>query len=58
MVHSQKQEWSEARQCFENAVAINPGHVNSLVQLGSIEYMLYNFNRECMIFIYLYLYII
>lgn len=36
MVHCQKGEWAEARQCFQNAISINPSHVNSLVQLGNL----------------------
>ncbi|XP_063224947.1 tetratricopeptide repeat protein 7B [Bacillus rossius redtenbacheri] len=36
LVHEAKQEYPEARLCFENAVAINPTHLKSLQHLGLI----------------------
>lgn len=35
LVHEQKQEFSEAKICFQNAVAINPTHIKSLQHLVS-----------------------
>ena len=37
-------EFEEARQCFENSLAINPSHVCSLFQLGKVYYHL-GYNR-------------
>ncbi|VVD02744.1 unnamed protein product [Leptidea sinapis] len=34
LVHSASSEWEEARQCYRNALAIHPTHVDSLLQLG------------------------
>lgn len=31
-----KEEWTESKQCFQNAVAINPQHVKSLQKLGLV----------------------
>ena len=39
-----KNEFEEARQCFENSLAINPSHVCSLFQLGKVYYNL-GYNR-------------
>ncbi|XP_014242615.1 tetratricopeptide repeat protein 7B isoform X2 [Cimex lectularius] len=33
LVHEQKHEFAEARQCFHNAVSINPSHIKSLQHL-------------------------
>lgn len=35
-----KQEWLDAKLCFQNAVAINPQHVKSLQQLGLVYHYL------------------
>lgn len=35
-----KKEWSDAKLCFQNAVAINPQHVKSLQQLGLVYHYL------------------
>ncbi|KAG6440866.1 hypothetical protein O3G_MSEX001450 [Manduca sexta] len=35
MVHAASNEWEEARQCFQNALAIHPTHLDSMVQLGA-----------------------
>lgn len=35
-----KQEWSDAKLCFQNAIAINPQHVKSLQQLGLVYHYL------------------
>lgn len=35
-----KQEWSDAKSCFLNAMAINPQHVKSLQQLGLVYHYL------------------
>lgn len=35
-----RQEWSDAKTCFQNAVAINPLHVKSLQQLGLVYHYL------------------
>ena len=40
LIHQCKNEFEEARQCFENALAINPSHVSSLFQLGKVYYQL------------------
>ncbi|CAK1555070.1 unnamed protein product [Leptosia nina] len=39
-VHSACSEWEEARQCYQNALAIHPTHVDSMVQLGGAYYEL------------------
>lgn len=44
LIHQSKNEFEEARQCFENSLAINPSHVSSLFQLGKVYYQL-GFNR-------------
>lgn len=44
LIHQYKSEYEEARQCFENSLAINPSHVSSLFQLGKVYYSL-GFNR-------------
>ncbi|CAH2252312.1 jg1998 [Pararge aegeria aegeria] len=36
LVHAAGAEWDEARQCFQNALAIHPTHLDSLVQLGEV----------------------
>ncbi|XP_037296214.1 tetratricopeptide repeat protein 7B [Manduca sexta] len=40
MVHAASNEWEEARQCFQNALAIHPTHLDSMVQLGAAYYEL------------------
>ncbi|CAG5054643.1 unnamed protein product [Parnassius apollo] len=40
LVHAASSEWEEARQCFQNALAIHPTHLDSMVQLGSAYYEL------------------
>lgn len=35
-----KEEWTDAKVCFQNAVAINPLHVKSLQQLGLVYHYL------------------
>ncbi|CAH0553551.1 unnamed protein product [Brassicogethes aeneus] len=40
LLHVHKQEWPEAKLCFQNAVAINPQHVKSLQQLGLVYHYL------------------
>jgi len=44
LIHQNKNEFEEARQCFENSLAINPSHVCSLFQLGKVYYNL-GYNR-------------
>ncbi|XP_038214313.1 tetratricopeptide repeat protein 7B [Zerene cesonia] len=39
-VHSASGEWEEARQCYQNALAIHPTHIDSMVQLGGAYYEL------------------
>lgn len=39
-MHMHKQEWNEAKLCFQNAVAINPQHIKSLQQLGLVYHYL------------------
>ncbi|CAB3221778.1 unnamed protein product [Arctia plantaginis] len=40
LVHAAGSEWEEARQCFQNALAIHPTHLDSIVQLGAAYYNL------------------
>lgn len=40
LLHEKKREFNEARQWFQNAVAINPTHVKSLQHLGLIYHYL------------------
>lgn len=40
LVHAASNEWDEARQCFQNALAIHPTHIDSMVQLGAAYYNL------------------
>ncbi|KAJ8716886.1 hypothetical protein PYW07_003513 [Mythimna separata] len=40
LVHAASLEWDEARQCFQNALAIHPTHLDSMVQLGAAYYNL------------------
>ncbi|XP_060801428.1 tetratricopeptide repeat protein 7B [Amyelois transitella] len=40
LVHAASSEWEEARQCFQNALAIHPTHLDSIVQLGAAYYNL------------------
>jgi tetratricopeptide (TPR) repeat protein len=40
LLHMHKQEWPEAKLCFQNAVAINPQHVKSLQELGLVYHYL------------------
>ncbi|CAH0719764.1 unnamed protein product, partial [Brenthis ino] len=40
LVHAASSEWEEARQCFQNALAIHPTHLDSVVQLGATYYSL------------------
>lgn len=40
LVHAASSEWEEARQCFQNALAIHPTHLDSMVQLGAAYYNL------------------
>ncbi len=44
LIYQSKNEFDEARQCFENSLAINPSHVSSLFQLGKVYYQL-GYNR-------------
>ena len=44
LIYEFKCEFEEARQCFENSLAINPSHVSSLFQLGKVYYQL-GYNR-------------
>ncbi|KAL0830889.1 hypothetical protein ABMA28_002991 [Loxostege sticticalis] len=39
-VHAASGEWEEARTCFQNALAIHPTHLDSIVQLGAAYYNL------------------
>ncbi|XP_063826521.1 tetratricopeptide repeat protein 7B-like, partial [Ostrinia nubilalis] len=39
-VHAASGEWQEARQCFQNALAIHPTHLDSIVELGAAYYNL------------------
>lgn len=40
LLHEHKQEYIEAKQCFQNAVSINPSHIKSLQHLGLIYHYL------------------
>ncbi|XP_054272006.1 tetratricopeptide repeat protein 7B isoform X2 [Macrosteles quadrilineatus] len=40
LVHEHKREFMEAKQCFQNAVAINPSHIKSLQHLGLMYHYL------------------
>ncbi|XP_061378659.1 tetratricopeptide repeat protein 7B [Danaus plexippus] len=40
LVHAASSNWDEARQCFTNALAIHPTHLDSIVQLGATYYAL------------------
>ncbi|KPJ16062.1 hypothetical protein RR48_06017 [Papilio machaon] len=40
LVHAANCEWEEAQACFQNALAIHPTHLDSMVQLGSAYYEL------------------
>ncbi|XP_017770735.1 PREDICTED: tetratricopeptide repeat protein 7B [Nicrophorus vespilloides] len=40
LLHMHKQEWTDAKLFFQNAVAINPQHVKSLQQLGLVYHYL------------------
>ncbi|XP_026496331.2 tetratricopeptide repeat protein 7B [Vanessa tameamea] len=40
LVHAAGAEWPEARTCFQNALAIHPTHLDSIVQLGATYYSL------------------
>ncbi|GBP53931.1 Tetratricopeptide repeat protein 7B [Eumeta japonica] len=40
LVHGASGEWEEARQCFQNAIAIHPTHLDSIIQLGVAYYEL------------------
>ncbi|CAH2084368.1 unnamed protein product [Euphydryas editha] len=40
LVHAAGAEWSEARTCFQDALAIHPTHLDSIVQLGATYYSL------------------
>ncbi|XP_015180157.1 PREDICTED: tetratricopeptide repeat protein 7B isoform X1 [Polistes dominula] len=42
LLHEYKLEYSEAKQCYQNAVTINPSHVKSLQHLGLIHHYLGN----------------
>ncbi len=44
LIHEEKYEYEEARQCYENSLSINPSHVMSLFQLGRVYYHL-GYNR-------------
>lgn len=35
-----KEEWLEAKLCFQNAIAVNPQHIKSLQQLGLVYHYL------------------
>ncbi|XP_045449881.1 tetratricopeptide repeat protein 7B [Melitaea cinxia] len=40
LVHAASAEWSEARTCFQDALAVHPTHLDSIVQLGATYYAL------------------
>ncbi|XP_046670880.1 LOW QUALITY PROTEIN: tetratricopeptide repeat protein 7B-like [Homalodisca vitripennis] len=40
LVHEHKHEFMEAKQCYQNAVAINPSHIKSLQHLGLMYHYL------------------
>ncbi|KAH0945183.1 hypothetical protein HN011_004668 [Eciton burchellii] len=40
LLHEYKLEYTEAKQCYQNAVSINPSHINSLQHLGLIYHYL------------------
>ncbi|XP_014297851.1 tetratricopeptide repeat protein 7B [Microplitis demolitor] len=40
LLHEYKSEYNEAKQCYQNAVAINPYHIKSLQHLGLIYHYL------------------
>lgn len=40
LVHAASSEWLEARLCFQNALAIHPTHLDSLLHLGEAYYRL------------------
>lgn len=40
LIHVYKEEWNEAKLCFQNSVAVNPRHIKSLQQLGLIYHYL------------------
>ncbi|XP_015591073.1 tetratricopeptide repeat protein 7B isoform X2 [Cephus cinctus] len=40
LLHEHKQEYTEAKQCYQNAVSINPTHIKSLQHLGLIYHYL------------------
>lgn len=42
LLHEYKLEYAEAKQCYQNAVSINPSHVKSLQHLGLIYHYLGN----------------
>ncbi|KAF7408227.1 hypothetical protein HZH68_003074 [Vespula germanica] len=42
LLHEYKLEYTEAKQCYQNAVTINPSHVKSLQHLGLIYHYLGN----------------
>ncbi|XP_073996401.1 tetratricopeptide repeat domain 7 [Rhodnius prolixus] len=42
LIHEQKCEFVEAKQCFHNAVSINPSHIKSLQHLGLMYHYLGN----------------
>jgi tetratricopeptide (TPR) repeat protein len=44
LIHEVKHEFEDARQCYENSLAINPSHVSSLHHLAKVYYQL-GYNR-------------
>ncbi|CAH2047655.1 unnamed protein product, partial [Iphiclides podalirius] len=40
LVHAASSQWEDARQCFQDALAIHPTHLDSMVQLGAAYYEL------------------
>ena len=44
LIYEAKEEFEGARQCYENALAVNPSHVQSLLHLANVYYKL-GFNR-------------
>ena len=40
LLHEYKLEYMEAKQCYQNAVSINPSHIKSLQHLGLIYHYL------------------
>lgn len=45
-VHAAGGEWEEARLCFQNALAIHPTHLDTIVQLGERSSRLFDVALE------------